>query len=132
MERAVCPCCGSEVNAKDLPHEAEIAEVMDRLRMGRVPAVMFLALWNARGRTVPYDVLAGFIERFCWGDQPGVIHENVRNAKRRLKDRIQDMPLSIGRDQGIGYRMIRTDPDWHWRVVPLFDLTSDEFRFKEA
>lgn len=109
-----------------------MGEVMLRLKLSRVPAVLFLALWNAQGRTMTHDLLADMIEKYCWGNEPGATAENVKNAKRQLQAKINDLPLRIESVRGIGYRLIRLDPEWDWHGISVFDFSDDEFHFKEG
>lgn len=125
MERAVCPCCGSEVT--DTQGTRELAEVRKCLNLRPTPARMFLALWKANGQVVTHKELFALME--IEGGKPPTT-TSVRTAKQHIDRALKELPVKVQSCWGTGYRLLKDYPDWHWRHA--FDLTHDEFRFKEA
>lgn len=117
MTDAVCTCCGSTVPAETLADEEEVSEVMDRLGIRRAPAILFLILWKANGRTVTYDTLMDTQERLCGNESVSV--GGIRTAKKHLWKVIRHYPVEILPSYGVGYRLKLTDRNWNWRDVPL-------------
>lgn len=125
----VCPCCGSVVPEGALPEEVDIADLRDRFPMMPLPALLFLILWNAGGRTVPYEQIADEFERRTGGISS---RESVRDARKRLGYAIAEhkIPVKILQQYSTGYSLARPK-GWRWRDAPLAALNvEDEFIFK--
>lgn len=117
MSEAVCPCCGSVVDRSALPDEVELAEAMDRLRIDkRTTALLFLILWRAGGRTLTHDTIMDQVDRLNGRE---TTESGLRTAKKHLAKAVADYPVQIKSRWGIGYRMIRQDPSWDWRDLPI-------------
>lgn len=117
MQTAVCPCCGSVVDKNQLTDEIEVAEVVDHLGLQRQPAILFLMLFRAAGRTLTKDTLSDMLE----ASKPDhyLTRDALTSTVRRINARLQGLPVKVTAVCGIGYRMDRQDTKWHWRDLPL-------------
>jgi hypothetical protein len=81
--------------------------------MTRAPALLFIALWDARGATLSYDRLA---ERACGSSADSATDEALRTSIKRVRQMISahGLPLKIEVLFAVGYRMTRLDPAWTW------------------
>ena len=81
--------------------------------MTKAPALLFIALWDARGAFVTYDRLA---ERACGSSADSVSEEAMRTSIKRIRRLIDAcaLPVEIQALHGVGYRMVRFDPTWTW------------------
>jgi DNA-binding response OmpR family regulator len=117
MQSAVCPCCGSVVDQNQLTDEIELADVVDRLGLQRQPAILFLMLFKAAGRTLTKTTLVDLVE-VVKPDQL-LSDQALRSSVVRINKRLAGRPLRVTPVSGIGYRMDRKDPTWHWRDLPI-------------
>lgn len=117
MQTAVCPCCGSVVDQDQLTDEIEMADVVDRLGLQRQPAILFLMLFKASGRTLTKTTLIDLVETV----RPDQLLSDyaLRSSVVRINKRLEGLPLHVTAVSGIGYRMDRQDPAWDWRSLPV-------------
>ena len=92
-------------------HADEVAEVADALGVSRRPALLFLILWGARGRTVSYDMIMDSLEA---STRSFMTLDAVAASKKRLANALKGQPVTIEAVYGIGYRL--TVHDEAWRV----------------
>ena len=83
-----------------------VIEVVDKTGLQRLPAVVFLTLWDARGNPVTYDTLQDRVETMM-GWHPSV--ESIRQAVKRIRK--ADLPVTITALSCLGYKMT-TPPGW--------------------
>ncbi len=124
MLSAVCPTCGSVVEKSQTLAQTEVAELVDHIALQRQEAVLFLALWNAAGRTMTKSSLMDAVEMARQGSS--MTEEALRSTVKRLNRSLRGLPVSIAAISGIGYRMHRHDANWDWRHLPLLaaNITS--------
>ena len=81
--------------------------------MTRVPALLFIALWDARGSLLPYERLA---ERASGIGADSMSDMALQSSVKRLRQliRANALPLKIENVWAVGYRMTRLDPAWTW------------------
>jgi DNA-binding response OmpR family regulator len=121
MQTAVCPCCGSVVDQNQLADDVELADVVDRLGLQRQPAILFLMLFKAAGRTLTKDTLIDAVE----AARPDQFLSSyaLRSTIVRINARLKGLPVKVTAVCGIGYRMDRHNAMWDWRDLPI--LPSD-------
>ncbi len=117
MKTAVCPCCGSVVDHKVLTDEIEVAELIDHTGFRRQTAVLFLLMFKCAGRTVTKTTLMDAIEVARQGCEmtEGALRSTVQYLNREMRG----MPVRVVPVYGVGYRLEKSDPDWHWQKLPL-------------
>ncbi|MHA7852178.1 hypothetical protein [Roseovarius sp.] len=121
QERAVCPCCGSEVRAEHLPADAVLVDVMDRMGLNATEGLVFSALWHGKGRTITYTMLGDLsmaIRRRVLTDQ------GIRTAVSRINRRAKHTgwPFMIYNTSGLGYSLKLKLKGWNWRDIdPLYE-----------
>jgi len=110
----ICPTCGSEVDARTLPSEIELAELRDRLKLEYASARLFIALFDAGGRTLTQDQLMDILEMY--DKEPS--YGNVCTKIKRIRQAIEGLPCEIETYNKVGWRMKRP-LGWHWRDLPV-------------
>jgi predicted histidine transporter YuiF (NhaC family) len=108
------------VRADYLPADAQLVDVMDRMGLNSTQAMVFSALWTARGRTVTYSMLGDLsmaIRRRVLTDQ------GIRTAASRINRRAKHTgwPFVIHNTSALGYRLTLKLKGWTWRDIdPLY------------
>jgi DNA-binding response OmpR family regulator len=94
--------------------QERVAQLCDAVPgMTKASAVMFISLWDARGRTLTYGRLA---EDASANSPDSTTEDAMRSTIQRLRRIIADaaLPVTILTRYDIGYRMVRLDPAWTW------------------
>jgi len=120
---AYCPTCGGKVDPRRLPSEIELAELSDRIKVEATVGRLFIALFDAGGRTLTQDQCMDLLE--MWGKEPS--YGNICTKIKRLRKAVADMPCEIETYNKVGWRMTRP-VGWHWRDLPVRE--PDEFKLK--
>lgn len=78
----------------------------------RCEAQVFLALYDAKGRTVLYETLLARLEDVTHRFQVNV--QNLASQVKRLREKLRNLgwPVKIETSYGMGYRLILKDPQW--------------------